>query len=747
MPKKVKLDQYPLNECKGMLKKLNIIDAIELAHRVSMDFDSSEAMKDYWVPQRAEDLKSYYGTAVNSEWPFKGASRVKSQFQRIVVDTLSGNLLKSLFGPENPLKVNPAPLGQDSSNDTLDNLEYVEDLHNSLQAKEYNLHQTLDVAIPTALIESFCVLHPCYEYKTDEMVLDVTRWVPGDIDTEGLTYDVDTDSVLTADGQAVHSLNPETDHQTPEELKAGGMQEVQFDITKEECIKDGISIKVINGYRFYMPIGTPGETPYEKVQNAPYTIHQMFYTFREVQEKIDEGYFENVEPVVASIYDRMRELISDLKVKQAGFNLDPARIEQEYVEVVKWCGKWKINGKYRNLVVWMDRGSTQILRVEVNVFGIKPYFPVVPFPVNETPFGESLCQIIRPLVRELDLLMRTITNIAIMKSAPPKFYDPASGFNPATIGQFGPNSYIPAREPAKNVFQPQSPEDPSVAYQMMQFLINILERITGVNEVIQGQISNRANTTATEVQNALTRSGVRFDTIYERLKGQLKPMFKYIHKLTLRNMPETKEVLLMGAENKGRLVKIHKAQLQGAYEFDLVGASVVTEQAELQNALMLYQTVGQHPYLSYKPESIYYMLYNIVRHLNPIAMAKILPKPEEVARIERANQDSQRAQEDQAMKLKQQESDAAGQAAQQQAQMQAQMHEADLHGKLQDMQLKEADFKQKMTHKEKEHALKMKQQEAMHQAQLAAQKQQAETQNAIMKERAHETAKKNSENA
>jgi hypothetical protein len=57
------------------------------------------------------------------------------------------------------------------------------------------------------------------------------------------------------------------------------MQEVTFQVTKEDCVKDGISLKVINGYRFYMPLASPGETPYEKVQNAPYVIQQVFYTF------------------------------------------------------------------------------------------------------------------------------------------------------------------------------------------------------------------------------------------------------------------------------------------------------------------------------------------------------------------------------------------------------------------------------------------------------------------------------------
>ncbi len=741
--KKIEVNTPPVNEYKGCLEKMSIKDPNSLASQVNKDFLNAEQTKWLWIPQRAEDLKNYYGVTPAAEWPFKGASRIKSQFQRIVVDTLSGNLLKSIFLPEHPIRVNPAPIGKDSSNETLDNLRYVEELHNALQSKEYNLKQVLDKAIPVSLIESFCVLHPVYEYQTSEYEMDVKRWVAKETDEMDLSYDMETDSVTKLDGTYVESVNMDSSPLTPEELSQE-MKEVVFHVMKEETIKDGISIKILNGYRFYMPLGTPGETPYEKVQRAPYVVHQLFYTIREVKQMQEQGYFENIEPVIATVYDRQRELLTYIKLQQAGFLLDTARLEYEYVEVLKWCGKWKINGKWRELIVWMDKGSTQILRVETNVFGIRPYFPLSPFPVDETPYGESLCQIIRPLVKEIDLLMRTITNIALMKSAPPKFFDPASGFNPSTVGNFGPNSWIPAREPARNILQPQSPEDPGVAMQMLQFLINIVERITGVSEVIQGQTSNKHNTTATEVQQALTRAGVRFDTLYDRYKEQLKPMFKYIHKLTLRNMPETKEIQLMGAENKGRLTKIHKSQLQGMYEFELEGNSIVTEQAELQNAMTLFQTVGQHPYVTYKPESIYYMLYNIVKRLNPIAMDKILPRPEEVQKIEQQNQEAQRQQEQMAMEMQKNQPN----PEQQKLQIAQGLAQVDAQSKQTDMQLKIHEQNQNMEHKDQMHkqklahnAEKQAQEMAMMKQRMIAEQQQAMNQMMIEKARAREQAK------
>lgn len=727
---------------KGTLDKIGIQDASELAAQITRDFDDSEQIKYTWVPERNKDVKSYFGVIKPSEWPFKGASQIKSQFQRIVVDTMAGNLVKSIFNPEHPIRPYPAPLGNKTADDALDNIKYVEELHNAIQADEYNLHNVLDKAFPTALIESFCVLSPVYEYFVNDIIVDVTRFIPKELDASTLTYDLDTDTVTTPDGQVIPAIAKEyaADNDT-----MAGMQEVTFEVTKEDCVKDGISLKVINGYRFFMPISAPGETPYEKVQRGPYVIQQMFYTLREFELYKEQEYFDDVDPAMDDMSDPQGELITYTKYVQAGFVKDTTQTKLPLINCLKWCGKWKINGKWQELTVWKDKNSNQILRVEKNIFGIRPFFPIVPFPIDETPYGESLCKIIRPLVQELDLLLRTITNIALMKSAPPKFYDPASGFNPSTVGQFGPNSWIPAREPARNVLIPPQPEDPGVAMEVIKLLINFIERITGVNEVTQGQISQRANTTATEVQQAMVRSGVRFDQVYERTKDQLKPMFQYIHKLVLRYMSETKEIRLMGAENKGRLLKIHKEQLAGAYAFELAGNSIVTEQAELQNALALYNTVGQNPYLSYKPESIYYMLYNIVKRLNPVAMNKILPKPEEVQQLERDRQKAQQEQEQMAMQQKQQEEAQANQGEMAKAQMEVQSKQAqmqlDAQKQQHDMAIREAETQQKLRHSDEAHKQKIAQAEAMAKIQAAAELQKIELQAAQMKARIHAQSK------
>src|ERR1700686_1264331 len=108
--KTVKVDIDNMKQ-KGCINKLVIKDEDALAKQIMTDFNQSEQTKWLWIPERNEDVKNYYGVTQSAEWPFKGASRIKSQFFRIVVDTLASNLLKSLFLPERPIKPVPAPIG------------------------------------------------------------------------------------------------------------------------------------------------------------------------------------------------------------------------------------------------------------------------------------------------------------------------------------------------------------------------------------------------------------------------------------------------------------------------------------------------------------------------------------------------------------------------------------------------------------------------------------------------------------
>ena len=683
----------------------------KLSSQIKTDLLEAEEDKQEWIQERIKDVNAYFGIKKQTDWPFKGAAKISSQMHRIMVDTMAANLVASANAPEDVLSVST------DKSQSIENAKYVADLHNYLAKSEYHFSDVIDRAWHNGLIDSFVVLKPVYQYDVMETVQTVKRWLPKGYKPEEIKYDSSTDTVIGPDGAVIPSLDIERLPEDPEELKALDMHECVIEVTKEHS-NEGIRVLSVSGEHIFLPIASPGETPYEKYQRAPYVIEDDFKTVQEMQMLQEQGKIKNFELFTSTMEDNLfAQELRNVKEEQSGV-FDLTNRDRHITRNVWWNGKFEYKGKLRELMVYMNYDTGVILKVKVNQFGIRPYFPQVPFPIDGTPFGESLPKKIRQLVTELELAMNTVINMGLIKAYPPKFFDPMGGLDPKTIGTFGPNSYIPVRDPSKNVFMPPQPEDPRILMEMIKLLMDLIERTTANSDAVQGQISPTANTTAFEVQQSLVRAGVRFDIIYKRLKGQLIPMFDYIQKLVLRFMPIEKEMQIMGqaavvqdeqGKEYSRLQLIHKQE--GVHGLTLTGNSITDEQTQLQKAKELFMMFGQDPYLSYKPESPYYLRFNLIKHFNPVMMDKILPKPEEVAQLLRDRQQVQNEQEQAAVEQGKQQGDPNTQAQAQMMQMELQLkaHEAELntHTKEQDMRLKEKEHDQKLRQMEEAHNLKL----------------------------------------
>lgn len=700
-------------------------ELLKLSAQIKADLIQGEQDKESWLQERLKDVNSYFGIKKQADWPFRGAAKVSSQMHRVMVDTLAANLTTSATAPEEIIGT------KTSKSSNVDNAKYVSDFHSRLARHEYHFPDVIDRTLHNALIESFRVLMPSYELETCETIQSIKRWLPANIPLESITYDSATDSVITNEGQVVPSYDIARLPDDPKALAQAGLQEVTLDITVSE-IKEGIRLYSLPGANVYVSVSAPGETPFEKYQRAPYVMYDEYKTIDEMREMQNYGRIKNFELLASNLHDTLfAETLKDVKEEQAGvFDIDQER--RRIIRNVWWYSKYEYKGKLRELRVYMNYETGTILKVKVNQFGIRPFFPVVPFPVDETPFGESLPKKIRSLVSELELVMNTLINMGMIKAYPPKFYDPNSGFDPKTLGNIGPNAYIPVRDPSRNVFLPPQPEDPRILMEMVKLLMDLIERATANSDAVQGQISPTANTTAFEVQQSLVRAGVRFDVIYRRIKEQLEPMWPYIQQLVLRYMPLEKEVKLMGeqavvqdeaGQPMSRLQTIYKQE--GQHGLTLTGNSLAEEQKEAQKAEKLFMLLGQDPYLSYHPESPWALRFNLIKRYNPLMMDKILPKPEYVAEVSRDRAKVQTEQEQKAMDDAQ-GSNAEAQRAQAEMQMEMQKAQLDMQVKMEELKLKQAEAEQKLRQSEAEHAQKLKQMEEEGQLKLRLLKEQSD---------------------
>ena len=695
-------------------------DLERLSAQIRADLISAEEDKLEWVAERVKDVNAYFGNKKQTDWPFKGAAKISSQMHRIMVDTTKSNLLASASAPDDLIRADT------NKSQSIENAKYVQDLHNHLAKNEYKLTEVLDRAWHNALIESFVVLKPVQVYEVHETLSTVKRWLPQDYKDQDIKYDSTTDTVIGPDGQVIPSLDVNSIPEDKEELEMMGLHECTIDVTTEH-VKEGTKILSISGEHIFLPISSPGETPFEKYQRAPYVIEDEFKTVQEMKLLQEQKKIANFELMAGTLDEQLLSVeLREIKEQQAG-RLDLTHHDRHIVRNLWWNGKFEYKGKLRELSVYMNFETGTILKVKVNNFGIRPYFPQVPFPVDGTPFGESEPKQIRQLVTELELAINTVINMGLIKAYPPKYFDPLGGLDPKTLGNFGPNSYIPVRDPSKNVFMPPQPEDPRILMEMIKLLMDLIERTTANSDTVQGQ-SAPTNTTKYEIQQKLVRAGVRFDTIYKRLRSQLEPMFEYIHKMQLRFMPLEKEVQIMGQqavvdnENGSQMSRLQAIYIQeGAHGLTLKGGSVMEEEAKLQKAMQLLELAAKSPYkeyISFKPESPYYLLFNAIQHFNPVSMDKILAKPEEVAQLMRDRAQVQQEQEQQAVEEGKQQVDMQAQMqmqmAQAELQMKAQMAQIDAAKKQQEMQVEAEKIQQELRFKEQEHDQKMRQMAEAH---------------------------------
>lgn len=690
-------------------------DLERLSSQIHKDLLEAEEDKEDGIQERIKDQKAYFGIKKETDWPFKGAAKISSKMHQVMVDTTAGNLVSSAIATENYIAT------RTQKSQSIENAKYLEDFHNQLARFEYHFPELIDRAWHNALIESYVVFKPVYQWEVMETIQTVKRWLPAEYKAEGIQYDSSTDTVLDANGTVIPSLDIERVPEDPKELESMGMHECIIEVTKEHA-KEGFKVLSVPYADIFVPIYVPGETPFEKYQRSPYVIHQEYKTLQEMKMLQEQGKIKNFDLLAAGLSESIfAEELRDIKEEQAG-HFDITEKDRYVTRNLWWYGKFEYKGKLRELIVYRNAETGVILKVKVNDIGIRPFFPQIPFPIEGTTGGESLPQRIRQLVTELELVLNTLINMGLIKAYPPKFIDPMGGFDPKTAGLMGPNAWVPVRDPSRNVYMPPQPEDPRVLMEMAKFLMDLIERASANSDAVQGQTSGTANTTAYEVNQALVRAGVRFDIIYRRLKAQLEPMFDYINKLALRFMPIEKEVEMMGEQavvqledgsQVSRLQAIHKQE--GEYGLTLSCNSNTYEQMEAQKAEKLFMMMQQDPYITYKPEAPYYLRFNLVKHLNPVMMDKILPKPEEVQQLLRDRQQVQNEQETAAVEEgKQQGPSAEEQKAMLDMQLKQAQLQMDMEKQKADMQLEMERKQQEMAMKQQEHEQKMRQMEEAH---------------------------------
>ena len=283
-------------------------------------------------------------------------------------------------------------------------------------------------------------------------------------------------------------------------------------------------------------------------------------------------------------------------------------------------------------MVAMLLDSRKILRMVS--WDISRPFRLIRFsPIFNTPFGESVPDLLGRLNEELNTLHNQRVDAVTINNIPFGFFDPASGFDPEKM-EMAPGVFYPTNgRPSDAVyFPPSQPVKPEM-YREEELLLTYAERLLGAGANVQGGAQPR-RTSATEIATIDRRTGIRFFTIFKRIQEGLEEVGKLVLELDQKFMPPIKQIRVMGAndyplfERRVTFDSIQKDEMQGKFDVVAVGESLADQEANKQEQLAIYQLGTSNPLIAMDPESLYELTKDTLMALGDKNIGAHLKKPQ-----------------------------------------------------------------------------------------------------------------------
>jgi len=187
--------------------------------------------------------------------------------------------------------------------------------------------------------------------------------------------------------------------------------------------------------------------------------------------------------------------------------------------------------------------------------------------------------------------------------------------------------------PKDAVYFPAMPSVKPEYYREEEMISSYGERLVGAGANTQGIINPR-RLSATEIATVDRRAGIRFLTIFQRIKAGVEAMAKLVLELDQRFMPAIKQVRVMGAndypifESQLSFERFRREEMQGKFDIIANAASIADEAANKQEQMVIYQLALSNPLIMSDPESIYEVTKDTLQALGAKNLGAYLKKPQ-----------------------------------------------------------------------------------------------------------------------
>lgn len=356
------------------------------------------------------------------------------------------------------------------------------------------------------------------------------------------------------------------------------VETVEFDEVEEEMVVEDCNAPRIRRIppEDLVIIGGNGD-----IDQADAIIESCFMTASDLWTLVDQGVFkaEAVEEIIKGgdqpKTGDQNAGITQMQSDKAGassldksFDLDRYQILESYL-------KKDVDGSGINsdIVVWSDLRSGRILRAtylhRINKKTKKRPYAKADFYIREgQTYGIGLIELTYSICAEIDSLNNMAIDFGLLSTLPFGYYRAGSNITQETI-QVEPGSLIPVEDPS-SIFFPTLGNRAAFSMQHLQFLLTIIERLTGISDLNFGVIGGQGATrTASGVRAVMSESNNNLDIFLRRLNRAMRKVFQYTFAMVQEKMPPGFEFRVFGdsGEDYFRTIK-SREEISGQFDFE-----------------------------------------------------------------------------------------------------------------------------------------------------------------------------------
>ena len=267
-------------------------------------------------------------------------------------------------------------------------------------------------------------------------------------------------------------------------------------------------------------------------------------------------------------------------------------------QVVEWYGRWDVDddGYDEDVIFWVARDAKVLLRARV----LTEVYPGVPatrpidsdsfIPVPNRVYGMGLLEMLESFQDSMQALLNQHIDWGTIVNTPWFFYRASSGMKPEVISP-APGEGIALDNPQQDVQFPQfAQRGDAFTINTMALLQQFVERVTASSDVSFGRVpqgkASALRTTGTTMA-LLGQTDVRSEQILRRLFHLFARLYKFMHKLNQKYLPDRKEVRVFGVpeQSTDAYLEVKPDDVNADVDFEFKASLLNTNKQLVQQSL------------------------------------------------------------------------------------------------------------------------------------------------------------------